>query len=67
MGRDSRKRPFLYYYPSVMILGVAIALAVGTIPRTIFGVRVSVIVLLAAAVVFLWCYPRMDCALGCRS
>ncbi len=50
-----------------MILGVAIALAVGTIPRTIFGVRVSVIVLLAAAVVFLWCYPRMDCALGCWS
>ena len=75
MGRDSRKGPFLYYYyPSVMILGVAIAVAVGTIPRTIFGVRVSVIVRLAAAVVFLWCYPRMahletpwDCALGCWS
>jgi len=65
---------YYYYYPSVMILGVAIALAVRTLPPTIFGVRVSVIVLLAAAVVFLWCYPRMahletpwDCALGCWS
>jgi len=65
---------YYYYYPSVMILGVAIALAVRTLPRTIFGVRVSVIVLLAAAVVFLWCYPRMahletpwDCTLGCWS
>jgi dolichyl-phosphate-mannose--protein O-mannosyl transferase len=63
---------YYYYYPSVMILGVAIALAVRTLPPTIFGVRVSVIVLLAAVVVFLWCYPRMvhlespwDCALGC--
>jgi len=75
MGRDSRKGLFYYYYyPSVMILGVAIALAVRTLPPTIFGVRVSVIVLLAAAVVFLWCYPGWhtwkrhgDCALGCWS
>jgi dolichyl-phosphate-mannose-protein mannosyltransferase len=65
---------YYYYYPAVMILGVAIALALHSLPRSIFGVRVSVIVLLAAAVVFLWCYPRMahlespwDCALGCWS
>jgi dolichyl-phosphate-mannose-protein mannosyltransferase len=63
---------YYYYYPAVMILGVAIALALRSLPRSIFGVRVSLVVLVAAAVVFLWCYPRMahldtpwDCALGC--
>jgi hypothetical protein len=65
---------YYYYYPAVMILGVAVALALHNLPRSIFGVRVSVIVLFAAAVVFLWCYPRMahlespwDCSLGCWS
>jgi dolichyl-phosphate-mannose-protein mannosyltransferase len=65
---------YYYYYPAAMFLGVAIALAMRGLPRSIFGVRVSLIVLVAAAVVFLWCYPRMahleppwDCALGCWS
>jgi dolichyl-phosphate-mannose-protein mannosyltransferase len=65
---------YYYYYPAVMILGVAIALALRSLPPRIFGVRVSLVVLVAAAVVFLWCYPRMahldtpwDCALGCWS
>ncbi len=63
---------YYYYYPAVMILGVAMAVALRSLPRSIFGVRVSLIVLIAAAVVFVWCYPRMthldppwDCALGC--
>jgi dolichyl-phosphate-mannose-protein mannosyltransferase len=63
---------YYYYYPAVMILGVAIAVALRNLPPTIFGVRVSLMVLVGAAAVFLWCYPRMahlqspwDCALGC--
>jgi dolichyl-phosphate-mannose-protein mannosyltransferase len=63
---------YYYYYPAAMILGVAIALALRGLPRSFFGVRVSLIVLVAAAVVFMWCYPRMahlgppwDCAFGC--
>jgi dolichyl-phosphate-mannose--protein O-mannosyl transferase len=63
---------YYYYYPSVMILGVAIAVALRSLPSRIFGVRVTLVVLLIAAVIFVWCYPRMaylgtpwDCALGC--
>jgi dolichyl-phosphate-mannose-protein mannosyltransferase len=63
---------YYYYYPAVMILGVAIAVALRSLPPTIFRVRLSLILLVAAATVFLWCYPQMmhleapwDCALGC--
>jgi dolichyl-phosphate-mannose--protein O-mannosyl transferase len=63
---------YYYYYPAVMVLGVAIAVALRNLPPTIFGVRVNLVVMVAAACVFLWCYPRMaylptpwDCALGC--
>jgi len=63
---------YYYYYPAALMLGVTIALALRSLPSSIFGVRLSLIVLVAAAAVFLWCYPRMaylespwDCALGC--
>jgi dolichyl-phosphate-mannose--protein O-mannosyl transferase len=63
---------YYYYYPAVMILGVAVAVALRSLPQTIFSVRISLILVVAAAAVFLWCYPRMmhleapwDCALGC--
>ena len=63
---------YYYYYPAVMILGVAIAVALRSLPRSIFGVRISLVVVVLAAAVFLWCFPRMthlqspwDCALGC--
>jgi dolichyl-phosphate-mannose-protein mannosyltransferase len=63
---------YYYYYPAVMTLGVAIAVALRSLPRSILGVRVSLVMLILAAAVFLWCYPRManlespwDCALGC--
>lgn len=63
---------YYYYYPAVMMLGVAIAVALRNLPPTLFGVRVSLMVLVAAAAAFLWCYPRMahlqvpwDCVLGC--
>jgi dolichyl-phosphate-mannose-protein mannosyltransferase len=65
---------YYYYYPAAMFLGVAIALAVHNPTRRMFGARVSLLVLLAAGAVFLWCLPRMahleapwDCALGCWS
>lgn len=63
---------YYYYYPAVLVLGVAIAVALRNLPHSIFGVRVSLVIVILAAVVFLWCYPRMaylespwDCALGC--
>jgi dolichyl-phosphate-mannose-protein mannosyltransferase len=65
---------YYYYYPAAMLLGVAIALTLHSLPRRIFDVRISLLVLVAAAIFFLWCYPRMahleapwDCALGCWS
>jgi dolichyl-phosphate-mannose-protein mannosyltransferase len=65
---------YYYYYPAAMFLGVALALVASNPTRRIFGARVSILVLLAAAVVFLWCLPKMahlkapwDCALGCWS
>jgi predicted membrane-bound dolichyl-phosphate-mannose-protein mannosyltransferase len=63
---------YYYYFPSAMFLGVAVALALRNLPRTLFGVRLSLLVLIAAGIVFLWCLPRMahlqapwDCMLGC--
>jgi len=65
---------YYYYYPSVMMLGMAIAVALHRLPARVFGVRVSLLVLLAAVVIFVRCYPQMahleapwDCALGCWS
>lgn len=63
---------YYYYFPAAMFLGVAMAVALNSLPRTFLGMRISVIVLVVAGIVFLWCYPRMahldapwDCALGC--
>lgn len=63
---------YYYYFPSAMFLGVAIALALRNLPRTLFGVRLSLLVLIAAGIVFLWCLPHLahlqapwDCMLGC--
>ena len=58
-----------------MFLGVAIVIVLSRAngPR-VFGIRVSVLILAAAAVFFLYCYPRMmaleapyDCMFGCWS
>ena len=64
---------YYYYYCAAMLLGTAISIALACPARQrIFGVRPSLLVVLAAAVVFLYCYPRMahleapwDCMLGC--
>ncbi|MGB7437410.1 MAG: phospholipid carrier-dependent glycosyltransferase [Candidatus Acidiferrum sp.] len=64
---------YYYYYPCAMFLCVAFAMVLGRMgDRRVLGLRPLVIVFLAAAVVFLYCYPRMaaleapyDCALGC--
>ncbi len=63
---------YYYYYPSVVILGVTIAVALRSLPARVFGVRVSLLLLIAAGTYFLRCYPQMaflqapwDCAFGC--
>lgn len=64
---------YYYYFPAAMFLAPAVAIALkAPAPRRLFGIRVSVVVLLAAAAVFLYCYPRMaylespwDCMFGC--
>jgi dolichyl-phosphate-mannose--protein O-mannosyl transferase len=64
---------YYYYYPSMMVLGVAVAIVLSrSTVRQILGLRVSVVLIAASFVFFLYCYPRMaalqapyDCALGC--
>jgi dolichyl-phosphate-mannose-protein mannosyltransferase len=63
---------YYYYYPCVMVLGMAIAVALRSLPARIFGTRISLLFLLSAAVVFVKCYPQMahldtpwDCIFGC--
>jgi dolichyl-phosphate-mannose--protein O-mannosyl transferase len=63
---------YYYYYPCVMILGVAIAVAIRDLPLRIFGMRISFLVLAAAAIFFARSYPQMahleapwDCVFGC--
>jgi predicted membrane-bound dolichyl-phosphate-mannose-protein mannosyltransferase len=66
---------YYYYFPPAMFLGIAIVIVLWRMqtPR-LFGIRVSVLILIAAAVFFLYCYPRMaslqapyDCMFGCWS
>jgi len=63
---------YYYYYPSFMILGVAMAVCLRRLPARIFGVRIGVLLLVFAFAVFLRCYPQMahlqspwDCLFGC--
>jgi hypothetical protein len=63
---------YYYYYPCVMVLGVAIAVALRSLPARVFGMRISLFLLMAATVFFLRCYPQMahlgppwDCLFGC--
>jgi dolichyl-phosphate-mannose-protein mannosyltransferase len=63
---------YYYYYPSVMILGVTIAVALRSLPPRVLGMRISLLLLMASAVFFVRCYPQMahlgppwDCLFGC--
>jgi dolichyl-phosphate-mannose-protein mannosyltransferase len=63
---------YYYYFPAAMFVGIAIPIALHRLPSRIFGVRLSLLVVIAAACAFLFCYQRMahldaplDCALGC--
>jgi dolichyl-phosphate-mannose-protein mannosyltransferase len=63
---------YYYYYPCAVILGVGIAVATRTLPPRLFGLRISFLVLAAAAIFFVRCYPQMahleapwDCTFGC--
>jgi dolichyl-phosphate-mannose-protein mannosyltransferase len=65
---------YYYYFPCVVILGVAIAVALKAMPPKVLGVRLGFLLLVFSVVIFLWCYPQMahlqapwDCALGCWS
>jgi len=65
---------YYYYFPCVVILGAAIAVALRNLPARFLGIRVSLAILACAFLVFLWCYPRMahldapwDCVFGCWS
>jgi hypothetical protein len=40
---------YYYYYPCVMILGVAIAVALRSLPARVFGTRISLLFLICAA------------------
>lgn len=64
---------YYYYYPSAMVLGIAIILAIDKANlQRIAAVRTSVVLVVTAAILFLYCYQKMagleppfDCALGC--
>jgi dolichyl-phosphate-mannose-protein mannosyltransferase len=63
---------YYYYFPASLLLGVSIALALKDLPPRVWGVRSATICVLAAACIFLFCFPHMahleapfDCALGC--
>lgn len=65
---------YYYYYPAAMFLGTAIAVTLSKVPRRVFGVRLNILFIVAAAIVFIYCYQRMayleppwDCMLGCWS
>jgi predicted membrane-bound dolichyl-phosphate-mannose-protein mannosyltransferase len=66
---------YYYYYPPAMFLGVAMVVVLSRMRwKRICGVRIELLLLLAAAAFFLYCYPRMaaleapyDCMLGCWS
>jgi hypothetical protein len=66
---------YYYYFPPAMFLGVAITIVLWRMPSPrVFGIRLSMLILLAAGVFFLYCYPRMaalqapfDCMFGCWS
>jgi hypothetical protein len=51
---------YYYYYPCALLLGIALVLALFRWQRKhIFGVRLSLIPVVAAMVIFLVCYPHM--------
>lgn len=49
---------YYYYYPAAMFLGVAIPLALRQLPERVLGIRPAFILVVAAAVIFVVCYPR---------
>jgi dolichyl-phosphate-mannose-protein mannosyltransferase len=63
---------YYYYYPCVMFLCAAMAVATRSLPPRLFGLRISFLLLAAAAIFFVRCYPQMahleapwDCTFGC--
>ena len=55
-------QPYLYYYyyfPCAMFLGIAIPVALHRLPERYIGVRLSIISVIPAICVFLYCLPHM--------
>jgi dolichyl-phosphate-mannose-protein mannosyltransferase len=51
---------YYYYYPCALLLGLALVLALaGWERKSLFGVRLNLIPVFAAAAIFLFCYPHM--------
>jgi len=66
---------YYYYFPPAMFLGVAIVIVLARArSQRLFGIRLTLLLLLASGIFFLYCYPRMaglqspyDCMFGCWS
>jgi dolichyl-phosphate-mannose-protein mannosyltransferase len=63
---------YYYYFPAAMFLGIAIPVALRQFPERLWGIRLGILSVVPAAVVFVFCLQRMaylrppfDCALGC--
>jgi dolichyl-phosphate-mannose-protein mannosyltransferase len=63
---------YYYYFPAAMFLGLAIPVALDRLPAKVYGVRLSVVSVLPALCIFIFCFGQMahlsapyDCILGC--
>jgi dolichyl-phosphate-mannose-protein mannosyltransferase len=63
---------YYYYFPAAMFLGMAIPVALHRLPARLFGVRLSLVAVLRALCVFVYCLGQIaylptpyDCLLGC--
>jgi dolichyl-phosphate-mannose--protein O-mannosyl transferase len=63
---------YYYYFAASTFMGVAIAAALKDLPQRVLKVRLSLLCVIVAALIFLFCFPHMahlespyDCALSC--
>jgi dolichyl-phosphate-mannose-protein mannosyltransferase len=50
---------YYYYFPAAMFLGMAIPVALKRLPERVYGVRLSVVAVLPAFAVFMYCFAHM--------
>jgi dolichyl-phosphate-mannose--protein O-mannosyl transferase len=63
---------YYYYFPAAMFLGIAIPVALHRLPPRLYDTRLSIVSVIPAACVFLYCFSKMahlpapyDCMFGC--